>query len=270
VANPQNTTGNVIAREYRVGGGPRGNVAAKNLDTMLTPVDGIEQNEVANLRPAHSGRAEETLAQAQERARRSLKSKCRAVTAEDFEQLAMQAANVKRAKTLSTTHPQFPGIAVPGAITVIVVPDSDQPNPLPSEGTLRTVCEYLDQRRLLTTEVYVARPTYRHVEVTGKVIARDNADLAEVAAAIERKLLGYFHPLHGGELGEGWPFGGDVFYSRVYQQIFSVPGVDRIETLQLVVDGKPSPPWQDVTIGEGVLVYSTRHSRLEVNYSLTS
>jgi predicted phage baseplate assembly protein len=266
-ANPQNTTGNIVAREYRVGGGPRGNVAARSLTTLLTPVAGIDEDNVGNLRPAYGGRGEESFAQAQDRARRSLKSKCRAVTAEDFEQLATQAANIKRAKALPGTHPRYPGITVPGAVTVIVVPDSDQPNPQPSEGTLRTVCEYLDQRRLLTTELYVARPTYCLVEITGKVIARDNADLAEVTTAIEQSLLRYLHPLVGGEDGRGWPFGGDVFYSRVSQRIFSVPGVDRIESLELLADGQTCGPCSDVIVDAGVLVYSTRHGRLEVGYS---
>ena len=46
----------------------------------------------------------------------------------------------RRAKALPLHHPDFPGVAVPGAVTVIVVPDVDGAAPRPSEGTLRTVC----------------------------------------------------------------------------------------------------------------------------------
>ena len=67
----------------------------------------------------------------------------------------MQAANIRRAKALPLFSSDFPGVKVPGVVTVIVVPDADDPTPTPSEGTLRTVCAYLDQRRLLTTELYV-------------------------------------------------------------------------------------------------------------------
>ena len=128
----------------------------------------------------NSGRDEETLDEAKKRAPRTIKSRCRAVSVEDFEYLAMQASTIKRAKALPLFHPDFPGIKVPGVITVIVVPDGDDPAPTPSEGTLRTVCAYLDQRRLLTTELYVIKPSYQQVEIEAEVVADDNADLATV------------------------------------------------------------------------------------------
>src|SRR5205823_3557080 len=127
--------------------------------------------------------------------------RCRAVTAEDFEYFAMQAATIKRARALPLMHPDFPGVKVPGVVTVIVVPESDAPAPLPSEGTLRMVCAYLEQRRLLTTELYVIKPSYQRVEMRGEVILSDNADPAEVRQGIEETLLTYFHPLKGGEDG---------------------------------------------------------------------
>jgi predicted phage baseplate assembly protein len=144
VANVDNRTANVVARHYRFGGGRKGNVPAGSLTTLLTTVSGIDENGVTNLRPAHSGREEESLEEAKLRAPREIQSKCRAVTSEDFEHLAMEAANIKRAKALPLFHPQFPGVKVPGVVTVIVVTDSPEDQPLPSEGTLRTVCAYLN------------------------------------------------------------------------------------------------------------------------------
>ena len=266
VANPNNPDTGVIAREYRIGGGKRGNVPAGALKTLPTPIDGVDDNAVSNLMAAHSGRDEETLAEAKKRAPRAIKSRCRAVTAEDYEHLAMQSANVRRAKALPLFHPDFPGVKVPGAVTVIVVPDADVPNPMPSEGTLRTVCAYLDQRRLLTTELYVIKPTYQQIEVQGEVIVNGNADLAEVNERIEKTLLDYFHPLKGGEDGLGWPFGGTIFYSRVYQRVFTVPGVQSIQRLVIVLDGEQQEECRDVPIQEDALVYSTQHN-VQVRYS---
>ena len=266
VGNVGNPGANVVAREYRTGGGRRGNAAAGALKTMLTPVEGVDDNGVSNLQAAFGGRDEETLDEAKKRAPRSVKSKCRAVTNEDFEHLAMNSANVKRAKALPLQHPAFPGVRVPGVVTVIVVPDSDEPNPTPSEGTLRTVCAYLNQRRLLTTELYVVGPTYRRVEVSVEVVAKNSADLAEVKEGIDQALLTYFHPLKGGEDGQGWPFGGNVFFSRVYQRVFSVAGVERITRLVITVDGEEAPECRDVAVEEGVLLYSTEHD-VQIGYA---
>ena len=214
---------------------------------------------------AHSGRDEETLREAKLRAPQTIKNKCRAVTTEDFEAFAKEASNIKRAKALPLFHPNFPGTEVPGVVTVIVVPDSDKPNPIPSDGTIRTVCEYLNQRRLLTTELYVIKPDYIKVEIKCEVIVEDIMDSAVVKEAIGKRLCSYFHPLTGGEDGDGWPFGGDIYYSRVFHQIYSVPGVRRIENTIIVVDNEESMECKDVFIPEGSLVYSEEHD-IHVRY----
>jgi predicted phage baseplate assembly protein len=266
VGNVLNVNSNVVAREYRTGGGKRGNVAAGKLSTLLTSIEGVDEAGVKNLQPAVAGRDEETLDEAKVRAPRAFKSRCRAVTAEDFETLAMEAANIRRAKALPLAHPAFPGVKVPGTVTIVVVPDTDEPAPVPAEATLRTVCAYLNLRRLLTTELYVVGPTYKEVSVRVEVVAKNSADLGEVKEAIEAKLLAYFHPLKGGEEGQGWPFGGNVFFSRVYQRVFSVPGVERISTLVITVDGEEAPECKDVEVEEGILLFSTTHD-IQVSYA---
>ncbi len=269
VANVDNPGANIVARVYRFGGGQRGNVPAGTVKTLQTSLAGLDETGITNLQPAYGGRNEESLEAAKRRAPRALKSQCRAVTVEDFETLAMQAANVRRARALPLTHPDFPDVRVPGVISVIVVPDADpdNPMPMPSEGTLRTVCAYLNERRLLTTEVFVIAPTYQQVEIQVEVIARNDADLGEVNSAVETSLLDYFHPLRGGEDGQGWPFGGDIFFSRVYQRIFSTPGVERVERLVISLDGEEAPECRDVSVPAGVLLYSTGHE-VQVRYAV--
>jgi predicted phage baseplate assembly protein len=259
VGNSDLPGSNVVAREYRFGGGVRGNVAPGKITTLLTSIEGIDDAGVGNLLAATSGRPEETLDEAKLRVPRAIRSRCRAVTNEDFEQLAMQSANVRRAKALPLTHPEFPGVKIPGVVTVIVVPDGEAPNPTPSEGTLRSVCAYLNQARLLTTELYVVPPRYQRVHVTAEVVAEDGADLAEVKKAIDQALTDYFHPLRGGEQGQGWPFGGDIFYSRVYGRA-SVSGVQRIERLVIALDGKEAPECSNLPVCDGVLLFSDGHA----------
>lgn len=265
VANASNPESNIVALEYRFGGGKAGNLGAQTIKTLTTSITGIDENKVGNLLAAHSGRDEETLEEAKKRAPRSIKSRCRAVTAEDFETLAMEAT-IKRAKALPLYHPDFPGVKVPGVVTVIVVPDAEGASPTPSEGTLRTVCAYLDARRLLTTELYVIKPSYQRVEIEAEIIVDDNADLAEVKKGVVQTLKDYFHPLKGGEDGLGWPFGGTIYYSRVNQRIFTIKGVESIRSMVIVLDGERAPECTDVTINEAALVYST-DPQIQVRYS---
>lgn len=248
VANAGNPDANVLALSYRYGGGRRGNVAAGAIATLLSPVDGIDSGKVQNLFAAVGGRDEETLGEAKKRARQMLRTRDRAVTAEDFEELARQAGNVKRAGALALAHPQFPGVQVPGAVTVIVVPDGDGPAPMPSEALLRTVCEALDKRRLLGTELFVVAPRYIGVSVSAQVVVRDDASAAAVRQGVEAAIAAYLHPLVGGDDRHGWPFGGAIRYSKLVQKVFSVNGVDSVPRLVLTVDDEERPECRDVPI----------------------
>lgn len=248
VANPANPDANVVALKYRFGGGMRGNVAAKAISHLLTPVENIDNGQIENLFAASGGSDEENVDDAKKRARLVLRARERAVTPEDFEFLAQQAGNIKRAKALPLAHPRFPGVKVPGAITVIVVPDSDSLAPTPGEGLLRTVCEFLDARRLLTTEVFIVAPRYITVAISAQVVVRDDANPAAVRLAIENSLSDYFHALKGGDDGNGWPFGGPIRYSRVVQRVFGIDGVDSIPKLVLTVDDEEKPECRDVPL----------------------
>lgn len=267
IANVNNPGANVVARRYRYGGGSKGNVPAGTLKALRNAVPGIDENGVLNLADSYGGRDEETLEQAKQRAPAAVRARCRAVTPDDFEFFATQAANIARAKALPLRHPDFPEAAVPGVVTVIVVPDSADPEPRPSEGTLRTVCAHLDQRRLLTTEVYVAPPTYQEVSVAVDLVAEDSADLAAVQRATEQSLLDYFHPLRGGETGLGWPFGGTIQFSRTFHRVLAIAGVSSVNRLTITVDGVEAPECRDVPLRPDALVSSQTH-RVTVGYAL--
>jgi predicted phage baseplate assembly protein len=268
LANLAAANANIVAREYRYGGGKRGNVGAETIQDIQTFVEAIAS--VTNQRPAYGGSDEETVAEAKRRAPRELKSKERAVTAEDFEFLtvATPGVRVRRAKALPLVHPKFPEAQIPGVITVIIVPDSEASNPMPSEATLSIVCAHLNRHRLLTSEVYVVPPTYHQVKIDADIVVRPEADLAEVKQTLEERLTTYFHPLRGGELGTGWEFGRDIFYSDVYRVVLQTPGVDRIANNQLVIwlDQERHDFCRDVPIEDGALLYSTGHD-IQVAYS---
>lgn len=253
--------GNVVARVYRFGGGLRGNVPAGAISTLVTPVPGLGDG-VTNLLAANSGRDEESLDAAKRRAPHSLRSRDRAVTVADFEYLAEQSGSVKRAKALPGFHPDFPSMKLPGTVSVVVVPDADpaNPMPMPADGTLRTVCRYLDERRILTTELFVLKPNYQQVEVRAEVVVSDTADAALVHDEVARTLTDYFHPLRGGEEQHGWPFGGTIFYSRVYQRVSGIAGIGSITKLMIVIDDLEQPACTDVPIASHGLLYSIGHT----------
>lgn len=272
VANAANP-GNVRANVYRIGGGLRGNVDAGKITSLSTSLPGLAADQVTNLFPSGGGADEESLADAKIRAVGSLRTRDRAVTPEDFEQLAV-AAGVARAKALPLRHPDFPGVQVPGVVSVVVVPNvPGAAAPTPNAATLRSVCQYLDARRLLTTEVYVVPPRYRVIRVNATLIVEDTVDLAAVQNAAAQSLQRYFDPLVGGEAstltrdGSGWPFGGGIYYSLVVRRLL-VDGVKRIANLTLQLDDDaPAPPCGDLALDPDMLLANGDHA-IDVLYDV--
>jgi len=253
VANLTNPAGSIVATTYRFGGGARTNIAAGTTLTLMTSLPGIDTSNVANPFAADSGSDEESLQDAMDRAPQALQSQNRAVTAADFELLATQAGPISRAKALPLVDPNFPGQSIPGVVTVIVVPDVDSPAPMPSPGLLRTVCAYLNARRLITTELYVIAPTYLPVTVTLDVLAQPDADTVTVESAVEAAITGFLDPRTGGSDGSGWPFGGTIYFVDLLRMAL-VADVIRVANLVITLQGTAAPACTDVPIAIGALL----------------
>jgi predicted phage baseplate assembly protein len=264
VANLNNPSGGVVAVSYQFGGGANSNLPSSVLPsgsslTLMTGIPGIDTGALSMPFASYGGSDEETLQSAMNRAPEALKSRDRAVTCEDYEMLAKQVGQVARAKALPLVHPDFPGIQVPGVVSVIVVPNVASPAPMPSPGLLRTVCAYLDQRRLITTELYVIPPTYTPVTITLQVLAQPDADTSAVEQGVESALTTYLDPLTGGSLdpataGTGWPFGGTIYFVNVLRIASQVTNVIRVANLTITLNGTPAPACTDVAIASGALL----------------
>ena len=270
-ANVDRAQTNIVARRYRHGGGVRGNVPAGSLTAPLTPLTGLDPAGIGNPVVASGGSDEEDIAVAMERAPRVLKARDRAVTSGDFELLAMEAGTVARAKAMPLVHPDFPGMDVPGTVTVVVIPELvgtlEQQiaiaAPRPVESLLRTVCSYLDARRLLTTELYVVGPQYVPVSLELSAVISPGSDGAELGQALRLAMQKFFHPIHGGSDGKGWPFGGTIRYADLYRVTLST-GVLRLDDIEIRREGTPFGSCQDVPIAGHALIELT-----EVSISVT-
>lgn len=271
---------NVMATSYRWGGGTQGNTGAGTITTLQTSIPNVQS--VTNPWPSYGGADEETVEQAQARAPMTLRTANRAVTSDDFAFLAQQTpgAQIARAQAFPLLNPNFRvtrsavdgstqiEAPIPGAVTVFVVPQSVFPKPVPSASTLQLVQNYLEQHRLLTSEVFVGAPNYREVRIEVQVIAEPSSDLGAVGAAVLSQLLGYFNPLApGGVAGSGWGFGDPIYFAETYRQIFDVDGVKLITgTLKTYVDGAIQQPCTDIQLQPDEIVFSLDHG-VSVTYS---
>ena len=226
------TRGSSVNASYCTGGGPKGNVPAHAMEIVEGQLSDLLT--VDNIRAAKGGTREETLEEAVSRARDDLRMGKRAVTAEDYERLALETPGVKikRAKAVPMYHPAHKE-RVFNTITVVIVPESSTPQPQPSSAILRTVHDYLDRRRLLTTEIFVYPPVYVKVSVKANVMPLAGQDPKAVMNRVNQRVSEFLDPLRGGEDGKGWPFGRPVYLSEIYNLIDGVDGVDYVQEVSL-------------------------------------
>lgn len=257
---------------YRVGGGAIGNVGPNTITKLKGRVTGLKA--ATNPRAAHDGSDAEDLDAVKLRAPHELRHRDRAVTAQDFSDLALRTPGVALHKAIALARRAVgPGGAIvprEGAVTLVLLPTSDAPRPVPTQPQLRAVCNWLEPRRLLTTELHLTQPTYADVtELSAQIIVADDADFATVSAVIYDVLLTFLHPVTGGQDGTGWPFGAAIYHADVYDQILAVPGVARASSLTLIVEGSASNKITDITtLPEAALPALERDViRLEMRYA---
>jgi predicted phage baseplate assembly protein len=233
---PPEGRNSVVCSSYRIGGGAIGNVNANTLTSLTRALSYVDS--VTNPLAASGGADRETVEEAKARAPFTVKSRDRAVTAEDFEMLALRAStNLARAKCV-------PDRSNRGAVTLVLVPKAETREAeltrrlVPSNEILRYVKRYLDDRKLVGTVLNVIKPRYKDLSLRVVLLRRTIGTSDRLRRDIEVKLRRFLHPLLGGRDGKGWEFGRPVLKSDLVHLVEEVPGVEGVEGLEIRDEGR--------------------------------
>lgn len=232
--------GRRIVVSYEYGGGTQGNVA---IGAVKTSPDVRLQGgfTIANPLPTWGGDIGQSVAEAERDIPLTLRHRDRLVTTQDFRDIALRTpgVDVGRAEVLPLTRPDTPTADAPGAVTVLVVPllDAVRPRwPAPDRLFLQTICDYLEPRRLITTEVYVRGPVYLAVYVTVGIQAQAGYFVDVVKQSVTARLYEYLSALpSGGSDGAGWPLGKRLLRKDLEAVATRVPGVEFVRSLRMGV-----------------------------------
>lgn len=240
--------GCLIAVAYNTTLAERGNIRAeRKLKVAETRINQtllgdklalISELITTNVVPGTGGAKAETIDQATARLLASRLHPVRAVTAADYAALSKETPGIHlaRVEVRANLHSDFPCYHAPGVITVILVPYLPKEQPQPSLQLKQQVARYLAGRRIIGTRIEVVGPTYRRIVVQATVRAENNKNLAKLRQEILTRLANFFHPLHGGPGGTGWPLGRDVFRSEVLQLLDETEGVIYVSALEIAAD----------------------------------
>jgi predicted phage baseplate assembly protein len=217
---------------YRYGGGASGNVGSRTLTTLRSTLPYVAS--VLNLRPAVGGVDGETIEEAKIRGPLTLRSGQRAVTATDYERLALESSvEVARARCL-------PAVTGQGPVRMLIVPnvrahprDHRLDDFAIGAGLLTVIGTHLDDHRIVGTAVEISTPYYQGVSVAALIYAVPGRPAALVRQRVSDALTEFINPLTGGADGVGWPFDRDLNAALVAQLIESVEGVERVDEILL-------------------------------------
>lgn len=230
----------ILIREMTSGGGSRGNVPASSIKQLLGVVPGIQ--DVFNPRAAEGGADGESLPAALERCPHTIRHRGRAIDAGDYETLAREASPAAAiVRAIPGRNPA--GVHLPGWVTLLVVPYSQEPRPYPSFGMREQIRKSLEQRAPADLaglhRIQVTGPKYRPVDVAATIVAVDPSQSGIVEKNARARLEHFLHPLFGGPAGEGWDLGRDVFLSDIAAELERTEGLDFVEELALLSNGVP-------------------------------
>jgi predicted phage baseplate assembly protein len=252
-------------RRYFCGGGRSGNVSARAIRVLKRSVPFVSR--VENRAPATGGMDGETMEEAKVRGPILMRTLGRAVTVEDYEVLAREAApEAARVKAVPAS-----GEEDAGGVRVLVVPSVADDGTgrlsfeqlVPPAELLSHVATYLDSRRTIGARVVVEPPAYQGVTVVARLRIRPWADSGRLVRTALDALYAYLHPLTGGLDGTGWAFGRPVHMGEIYALLQRLPGTEMVEDVRLFaanpITGQRGQAAQRVEVAPNALVFSYEH-----------
>jgi hypothetical protein len=249
--------GAILRASYEHGVGSDGNVGEATIVTSPALPAGVK---VTNPVRTWGGADAETVSEGEKQVARFLQHRDRLVNTSDFEAITLRTPGVEigRVEVLAAYNPSLarnePGNA-PGAVTLMLIPkfSPTRPDaPEPDQLFLKAVCDYLDPRRLVTTELFLCGPEYKSIWVSVgiEIVTGRNFDTATVREAVKERIKEFLAPIREGgtslevntslltsptavEDRKGWPLRRAVLAAQLEVEVARVSGVAIINQLYL-------------------------------------
>ena len=182
----------------------------------------------------------ETALMVRDRGPQTLRHRDRALSANDLEWLARQAAGTRIARARCIPNVNRDLRFEPGWVTVLIIPSGSDSVLTPSSELISEVTDYLVARAFfglasgVPSRINVIGPGYVRVTLEATIVPSDIAQAEQVKRAVINAIGAFFHPLTGGPDGTGWEFARDVFESEIDQVLENIEGVSHVKSLNLV------------------------------------
>lgn len=215
--------GAALAPVYRIGGGTLGNAGSEAISRAVTTLPGIER--VRNPLPASGGSEPESLEEVRQLAPQAFRVQQRAVTVEDWAEVAARHPEVQRARARFRWTGSW--------YTVFLAVDRRGGAPVDAafESSLRL---FLERFRLAGYDLEIDAPVFVPLDLLLMVCVAPGyfrGDIQKELLRVFGRQSGFFHP-------DRFSFGEPVWLSRIVQAAMAVEGVASVEVKRFQRWGK--------------------------------
>jgi predicted phage baseplate assembly protein len=269
-----------VKATYTTGDGAAGNVELHAISALRQSIPFVDA--VSNPERADGGANAESTDEVVTRAPQSIRDGGRAVAPADYERIARDSTR-ELAHVQCEPGQNAKGQAAPGWVTLLIVPNAQQPRPTPSTELKQHVHSAVSKYAPASLvdpdnpKLVVRGPSYVEVSTEVRVTPEAVTSISELENRITDRLVAFCHPVTGGpaddteteRAGGGWAFGTLPTPSMFHSALEEVKGVRRVEEITIRFDSVGTT----VKIAEGdqlptapseALVCSGRH-RVTVN-----
>lgn len=224
-----------IRVHYRCGGGSRGNVGPGKVNKLNRTVGFVSS--VSNPMALWGGLDPETSEEAVKRCSARLRHWDRAVTAKDYEELAMEASRVlEKVRCFSGKNDK--GERQVGAVTLVVLPKNRQEDKSLFCAVQADIRKYLmprmDPGMLAGGLFYITEPKLVEVQVRAEVIVGDFQDIFPVRRRAKECISAFLDPASGHFNGSGWDIGQLPDAMQLRNLLKEIPEVEWISKIYLM------------------------------------
>jgi hypothetical protein len=211
-----------IRVSYRIGGGVRGNLPAREINTLVDTVAYIDG--VVNHIESSGGVNLQSIENLMRIAPKRIKHRYRAVNEEDYYYLVLEA---------SSSVAKISVVPSRGQVKLYIVPFSSNKKPLPSLGLINLIEKYIGDIAPATVNILIEKPKYIGISLNVTITIIDWQFATTIKGVINKKLESFLHPLYGGDRGDGWEFGTLPMLVDLYSLFSTIEGVDTVDSLSV-------------------------------------
>lgn len=224
-----------IRVHYKCGGGQRANVgpdAVNKLNRTLGFVSGVHNPE-----RLWGGLDVETTEEALRRCSAALRHRNRAVTARDYEELALEASRViQKVRCFGGRNDRGDREAM--AVTLVVFPENSREGRSQFYSVQEDIYRYFKDRMdpgiLKRKQFYVVEPKLTEIQVRAEVSVSGFQDVFQVRRRIQEKIQEFLDPVKGHFDGSGWRIGQFPNAMQIQNVLKEIPEIVWIQKVYLL------------------------------------